>query len=1269
MSQGEFDDPRVSAAVANQGSFQKDVIIKLVASYERMVQLQKNPDVAEKISDASNPQTEDSVSLHKPNVPAILQGTGAFLYPLADLYENQSDEVTNLKQFNKILESKYWNLTKEKSELQNKIWKDIDYSADYEKMMQKMVSVIEKSNLSIRQYIEKTKGCLQDIECELRYDDKAFWNRITEQDRTIHFSRGLSQELSTVVIQNDNKLLDINKSINGLLKKKDDTLDMMSQLLLDFEDHYDDIDIKEHLEKLDSMAKDIESINKEISQYSTSINNIQRDTMILEDLKGYLKQQEQRLFTYREHLERYDSEGKEVEEIPQGTKQEELGNFALERQVEMLSEQLEILKKQNTEQEIAIQEKDETINTYETQLSTSNLKNDNDRLSNELAKATDTISELTKNEKLYRAKIRKLLLNRGIAYIEDMYDSMTDDRKKLVELEKDNVQLKATNEQYKQMIIQQKEENESAESMMTEKLQSLNKEIADKKGELEKCSIQLSEKEGIILSQKEDIMSYLNTLKELESHIENMKNRIGNIDNEKQLAVELKEKEFDSIKVNYESKISSLETALNQKDVSIQEYTNKINILNTEKTSLENQMERKGQEVSILQEARGNDIENLQKEKDILLKQYEDIKKEYEEYKNSMIDQVKDLQNNKGIDVKEVDLLKEKIKLLETSLEDEKNKFSVLENSFEEEKKKYQETIDKNTVIINELKAKTVRVGSGSEQMTLEQYQNRVNQLVQENNSLQQQLLSKDDLYKQQINKQIALYTSLKNSISSQSNTNSSNDSNNNHDKCIEREKDLRNKNIELDGEIQKLKIDITDLNRQIGEDDIKYKTLQGKYEYLLNKEQVEVPIDVHELQHSLKEKCLEIELLTNKIKLLEDSIDPRGIARNEQNIRIFLNMNINLDKAIQDYVGKFIHFDIFALDMIEREGGIDGLFYSLIYSILDVSAQTNIMKRLLKNVKNQESELQRLITKGILVYIRNSMNLFEKDLPLQRQALMFLAKLSPLYEKNVDAFMKNSIYQCIYQSFQSNRSDKIIQKYTFTSYSYLLQNADALKGVAKQGFSHYLLSILASKAVDPIVAEQGFTVLNLIIDTKATIKDITEMRFAENMKCYLISNMPSIETSTTAYNTVVNIIFVLQKCCTDFTCLDSFVSAGIFTFIMNYLKSSSLLYEDIVNQFTIFIKFACAYDEIVPSLLSSGLLDVVIFSSPLYINNQDISLNLLAIYIKIAEIDPYNASWTNNNGMNSLISLEKQYINVPGVQAAVDNAVNNLSYYNGLQQ
>lgn len=86
----------------------------------------------------------------------------------------------------------------------------------------------------------------------------------------------------------------------------------------------------------------------------------------------------------------------------------------------------------------------------------------------------------------------------------------------------------------------------------------------------------------------------------------------------------------------------------------------------------------------------------------------------------------------------------------------------------------------------------------------------------------------------------------------------------------------------------------------------------------------------------------------------MEDAIDPRGVARNEQNIRIFLNMNINLPLAIQDFVHKYIRFDVFALDMIEREGGADGLLHALIYSILDVTAQANIMKKLFNLIKNQ---------------------------------------------------------------------------------------------------------------------------------------------------------------------------------------------------------------------------------------------------------------------------------------------------------------------------
>lgn len=141
----------------------------------------------------------------------------------------------------------------------------------------------------------------------------------------------------------------------------------------------------------------------------------------------------------------------------------------------------------------------------------------------------------------------------------------------------------------------------------------------------------------------------------------------------------------------------------------------------------------------------------------------------------------------------------------------------------------------------------------------------------------------------------------------------------------------------------------------------------------------------------------------------MEDAIDPRGVARNEQNIRIFLNMNINLPLAIQDFVHKYIRFDVFALDMIEREGGADGLLHALIYSILDVTAQANIMKKLFNLIKNQgmyfsdfltflkDTELQRMIQKGILSYIHNSMSMHTKDIPLQRYSMIFIATLCRL--------------------------------------------------------------------------------------------------------------------------------------------------------------------------------------------------------------------------------------------------------------------------------
>ncbi len=52
---------------------------------------------------------------------------------------------------------------------------------------------------------------------------------------------------------------------------------------------------------------------------------------------------------------------------------------------------------------------------------------------------------------------------------------------------------------------------------------------------------------------------------------------------------------------------------------------------------------------------------------------------------------------------------------------------------YEEEKKKYEETLAKNAEIISELKKKTVTTESENEKMSIEDYQKRVQELIQLN--------------------------------------------------------------------------------------------------------------------------------------------------------------------------------------------------------------------------------------------------------------------------------------------------------------------------------------------------------------------------------------------------------------------------------------------------------------------------------------------------------------------------------------------------------
>ena len=52
--------------------------------------------------------------------------------------------------------------------------------------------------------------------------------------------------------------------------------------------------------------------------------------------------------------------------------------------------------------------------------------------------------------------------------------------------------------------------------------------------------------------------------------------------------------------------------------------------------------------------------------------------------------------------------------------------------------------------------------------------------------------------------------------------------------------------------------------------------------------------------------------------------------------------------------------------------------------------------------------------------------------------------------------------------------------------------------------------------------------------------------------------------------------------------------------------------------------------------------------------------MNLLAIYIKLAEVDPTNELWFDD-GINGMKNIENEYMSIYGVQEATDSAINSL--------
>ena len=176
----------------------------------------------------------------------------------------------------------------------------------------------------------------------------------------------------------------------------------------------------------------------------------------------------------------------------------------------------------------------------------------------------------------------------------------------------------------------------------------------------------------------------------------------------------------------------------------------------------------------------------------------------------------------------------------------------------------------------------------------------------------------------------------------------------------------------------------------------------------------------------------------------------------------------------------------------------------------------------------------------------------------------------------------------------------------------------------------------------------------------------MAESTLFDCLRLILANNIYNVENNTVAYNTVINSLFILQKCSTDHNCIVSILNSGLFVVLIKYLRSNAL-YMDIVNQIFILIKFICAFNDCVPALLEYGLLDVCNISTPLYLQDQEISLNLLAIYIKLAEVDPTNELWFDD-GINGMKNIENEYMSIYGVQEATDSAINSLYQQNNIE-
>lgn len=173
--------------------------------------------------------------------------------------------------------------------------------------------------------------------------------------------------------------------------------------------------------------------------------------------------------------------------------------------------------------------------------------------------------------------------------------------------------------------------------------------------------------------------------------------------------------------------------------------------------------------------------------------------------------------------------------------------------------------------------------------------------------------------------------------------------------------------------------------------------------------------------------------------------------------------------------------------------------------------------------------------------------------------------------------FEKENICDAVVQCFLNNKGDKIIQKYCFTSLSLLLKSAMNLKKVLHQNIVGYIINILSGKMVDPIVIEQGLSTLVLLCDSPKVVSAMAESTLFDCLRLILANNIYNVENNTVAYNTVINSLFILQKCSMDHNCIVSILNSGLFVVLIKYLRSNAL-YMDIVNQIFILIKFICAF-------------------------------------------------------------------------------------------